>query len=75
MPAILTIAEIYAQYADEWVLIVDPVTNPAHEVLSGNVVFHSKDRDEVYRQALILRPKHFAFVFTGSIPAGTAVVL
>jgi hypothetical protein len=36
---------------------------------------HSKDRDEVYRQAMAMRPKRFAVLYTGTIPEGTAIVL
>ena len=75
MDNVLTIAEIEAQFQSEWVLIEDPETNEALEVQSGKVVGHSKDRDEVYRQAVSLRPKRFAVLYTGTIPKDTAVVL
>jgi hypothetical protein len=46
------------------------------EVTGGKVVCHSKDRDEVYRRAVALpRPKHYAVLFTGRMPADTAIVL
>jgi hypothetical protein len=60
MSNVLTIAEIETQFASEWVLVEDPQTNDALEVQSGKVLYHSKDRDEVYREAVRLRPKHFA---------------
>ena len=71
----LTIAEIEAQFVAEWVLIEDPQTNDALEVQSGKVLSHSKDRDEVYRKLLELRPKRAATHFTGTIPDDVAVVL
>ena len=55
--------------------VEDPQTNEALEVLGGRVVHHSKDRDEVYRKAVSLRPKRSAVVYTGEIPEDTAVVL
>ena len=71
----LTIAEIHAKFDGEWILVGDPQTTPELKVESGQVLFHSKDRDEVYRQAISLRPKRFAFLYTGTMPQGTAIVL
>ena len=75
MDEVLTIAEIEARFAPEWVLVEDPQTSEALEVQSGKVCFHSKDRDEVYRTAVRLRPKRFAMLYTGTIPKDTAIVL
>lgn len=75
MNEILTLAEIKAQYEAEWVLIEEPQTDEHLEVTSGKVAHHSKDRDEVYRQAVKLRPKRFAMLYTGVLPKDTAIVL
>jgi hypothetical protein len=75
MSDILTIAQIEAQFESEWVLVEDPQTDEALEVQSGKVRWHSKDRDEVYRKAVELRPKRFAMLYTGRMPEDTAVVL
>ena len=75
MSDMLTMAEIEAQFVAEWVLIDDPQTNDALEVQSGKVLCHSKDRDEVYREAVRLRAKRFAMLFTGTMPKDTAIVL
>jgi hypothetical protein len=72
---VMTIAEIEATFQSEWVLVEDPQTNEASEVERGNVRFHSKDRDEVYRKAVELRPKRFAMLYTGEIPKDAAIVL
>jgi len=56
-------------------VVEDPKTNADLDVLEGRVQFHSKDRDEVYREAIRLRPKRFATFYTGSMPKGTAIVL
>lgn len=71
----MTIAEIQSQFASEWVLIGEPRTDEALRILSGRVVHHSKDRDEVYRKAVSLRTKRSAILYTGEIPEETAVVL
>ncbi len=75
MSRILTIAEIEAKFKSEWVLVEDPQTNEALEVLRGKVRYHSKDRDDIYRKAVKLRPKRFAMIYTGTIPEDTAIVL
>ena len=75
MEDILTVAQIESRFESEWVLVEDPQTNEALEVLSGRVRWHSKDRDEVYRKAVELRPGRFAMLYTGKMPKGTAVVL
>ena len=75
MDDILTIAQIEAQFASEWILVEAPKTNEALEVQSGKVRWHSKDREEVYRQAVVLRPERFAILYTGKMPEDTAIVL
>ena len=71
----LTISEMMTQFSEEWLLVGDPRTNDALEVLDGRILHHSKDRDEVYRTALALHPKRCAIVFTGHMPSDTAIVL
>ena len=71
----MTVKEIESQFEGEWVLIGEPRTNDKLEVIEGTVLHHSKDRDEVYRRAVALHPKRYAVLFTGKMPAGTAIVL
>jgi len=75
MGDVMTIQEIEARFDAEWILIEDPQTNEALEVQSGKVLHHSKDREEVYRTAVALRPKRFAMLYTGVMPENTAIVL
>lgn len=56
-------------------MLKEPQTDEFLEVQSGKVRFHSKDRDEVYREAVKLRPKRLAMLYTGDIPKDTAIVL
>ncbi|MFN8493545.1 MAG: hypothetical protein U0350_38450 [Caldilineaceae bacterium] len=71
----ISLAEIRAQFDSEWVLVEEPQTNELLEVQTGKVRHHSKDRDEVYRKAVSLRPKRFAIIYTGVIPEDTAIIL
>jgi len=75
MKAIMTYAEISKQFDSEWVLLEDPETGPDLAVKTGEVLWHSKSRDEVYRKARELHPKHSALLYVGKIPADVAVVL
>ena len=75
MERVMTIGEIESEFDSEWVLVDEPETNEQLEVLKGKVIHHSKDRDEVYRKAVSLRPKRSAILYTGRIPEGTVVVL
>jgi hypothetical protein len=75
MDEILTLAELEERFDSEWVLIEDPELDENLEVVRGKVIFHSKDRDEVYRKDMELRPKSAAYLFTGTMPEDTAIVL
>ena len=71
----MTIKEMQARFAGEWILVEDPQTNDALEVLNGKVLHHGPDRDEVYRRAVTRRPKRCSILYTGELPQDTAVVL
>ena len=75
MSDVLTVAEIEERFDSEWILIEEPQTNEALQVKAGKVRWHSKDRDEVYRKAVELRPKRFAVLYTGTLPENTEVAL
>ena len=75
MDKILSISEIEAQFQSEWVLLENPKTNEALEVQSGKILFHSKDRDEVYQKMVTMHPTRFAVFYTGTIPKNAAIVL
>ncbi len=71
----LLLEEIERRFDSEWVLLEDPETTPDLEIIRGKVLWHSPDRDEVYRKALELRPKHSAIHYTGTIPEDMVVIL
>jgi hypothetical protein len=75
MNQVMTLAEMEAQFHAEWVLVEDPETDAALHVRTGKVRWHGKDRDEVYRKAVELRPRRFAVLYTGRMPEDTAIVL
>jgi hypothetical protein len=71
-----TIAQIRARFDAEWVLIENPQTDENLALQDGVVRSHSKDREEVYRQAIAMpEPKRFAMLYTGQLAPGTAILL
>jgi hypothetical protein len=68
MNEIVTRAEIEARFPSEWVLLADPEKDEHHRICSGRLLWHSKDRDECYRKAAELRPRHGTVLYTGRIP-------
>ena len=71
----MTYEQIKARFDAEWVLVGEPETDEALNIRSGTVLHHSKDREEVYRRALELRPSRAAVMYAGTIPDDTAVVV
>jgi len=75
MSEVTSIDKIKADFDSEWVLIENPETSETLEVKSGRVLWHSKDRDEVYRKALELKPRNSAVLYLGTMPKDTAIIL
>jgi hypothetical protein len=75
MDEVLTLDELKAQYPDEHLLLVDYVDDEFGQVIAGRVLCHSKDLEEMDRQAILLQPKDTAHVFTGTIPDDIVFVL
>ena len=71
----LTLSEIERRFDAEWVLLGDPDTAENLEVRGGTVLFHSKDRDEVYRKAREIRPERSAILYLGRMAPDAAVIL
>jgi hypothetical protein len=75
MGEILTREEIERRFVSEFVLVEDPETTPMLEVIRGRVLWHCKDRDELYEKMLELRPRSSAVVFTGKLPDDVVYIL
>ena len=75
MSDLQTIEQIEAEYPSEWVLIGEPQADEGPRLRAGRVLFHSPDRDDVYRKAVELRLPHFAVRYFGTMPENTALVL
>lgn len=75
MEEIMSLAQIMERFQDEWVLIEYDELDEDLGVLCGQVVAHSPDRDEIYRQILALKGKKLAVEYAGEVPQDLAVVL
>ena len=66
MTEIMTLAEMEKHFPSEWVLIDQIEADQDDHIRRGKVVYHSKDRDEVWRQACTLPiSRHIAVHFMG----------
>ena len=74
MDEILTVEEIEARFAPEWVLIGEPQTDDEQRLLRGKVLYHSPHRDEVYRKARELGLDRIAVRYLGTWPDDMALV-
>jgi len=75
MNKVMSLVEIHEKFDSEWILVEDPETTESLEVTKGKVLWHSKDRDEVYRKARELAPRSSAILYTGTIPQEGELVL
>ena len=75
MKKVFTIKELEAQYSGEWVLLANPVHNELMEPIRGELAFHNKDRDEVYKEAHERKDAHKAIFYVGKLPEDLVVVL
>jgi hypothetical protein len=65
---VLTIEEIEARYAPNWVLIGDPQVAEGPRLLVGVVLFSSDNSDELYRKATELKLDRIAVHYLGTYP-------
>jgi len=75
MSDIMTMAEITSSYPNEWLLIADAELDDDLNILRGEVIAHSPDRDEVYQKLLSLKGRSFAIEYIGEAPEDWAVAL
>lgn len=75
MKRVLTMREIETKYSGEWVLLLNPKHDKLMRVTRAELAFHSKDRDEVYKEAQKQDAAHTAVLFVGKLPEDLVVVL
>jgi hypothetical protein len=68
MDEVLTMEEIKARYAPDWVVIAEPQTDEHLEVLRGRVIGHGPDPDDLLRRARELKLDRIAIRYLGEYP-------
>ena len=68
-----SIAQIKAKYKNEWVLLADYHLDDRNEPVSGVVVAHSKDRDEIYSKQMSIQ-KNLCILYAGEMPQDLAIM-
>jgi hypothetical protein len=67
--------DIKKNFENQWVLIEVKNVDESFNVLEGEVLAHSKDKDEIYKELLKIRPKEFSIEFTGEVPEDLAMAI
>jgi len=75
MEQVLTLEQMKKQFDGEWVLVGDPELTEMNEVVRGKVLCHCRERDELYRKALELKPTSSAILCFKEIPDDVVIVL
>ena len=75
MKKVLTMKLLESRYSGEWVLLVNPVHNELMEPIRGKLVFHDKDRSEVYKEAHKRKDAHTAVFYVGKLPEDLMVAV
>ncbi len=63
----LTFAEIKNRFSGEWVLILNPDKDKTGGIAGGRVLYHSADKQEVYKELFKYRKKHIGLIFAGDL--------
>ncbi len=75
MTAILSFEEMKKRYYGEWLLIAYTEVNQDMNVLKGEVLAHSPERDQVYNAIAARGGKAVAIEYVGDLPCDYAVIL
>jgi len=75
MSQVMSVETIKEQHAGEWVLIAYTELDEEMCVIRGEVLAHSRDRDEIYRQLPTVKGRQVAVEYMGEVPEDLAVVL
>lgn len=71
----LTLEEMYKKYPEQWLLIADPELDENLNVVRGEVVLASEDRDDIYDNLHLRNGKSFAIEYTGGLPDNICLLL
>ena len=75
MAEVMSLQEMRERYCGQWVLVGYEELDDDLNVLQGEVLAHSPDKDQVYRQLMAMRGKKISVEYMGEVPEDLAVVL
>lgn len=76
MEEIINIQETEKQHKDEWLLFEIVESDRLNQPLKGRLLFHSKSRDEIHKEAMKHREKLHYITFCGDpVEQGTIAIL
>jgi hypothetical protein len=75
MAEVLSIQEMQSRYAGEWLLIAYTELDREMEVVRGEVLAHSPNREDIYHALLSAKGRKVAVEYAGVIPEDLAVAL
>jgi hypothetical protein len=70
----MTWADIRQQYAGQWVLIEYQQLDEYLNVVEGEMVAHSAEKEEIYKHLLHTQGKNIAIEYTGDFPQDLAAM-
>ncbi|MDJ0687200.1 MAG: hypothetical protein QNJ41_01705 [Xenococcaceae cyanobacterium MO_188.B32] len=75
MSEIMSFEEIKQHYEGEWVLIAYTETDENLQVIKGEVVAHSADKEEIYQALESASDRPLAIEYMGQVPEDIAFIL
>jgi hypothetical protein len=75
MPVIMTFEQIQQNYDGEWVLIAYTETDENLQVVKGEVIAHSANKEEIYQALESNQDRPMAIEYMGQIPEDVAFIL
>lgn len=70
----MTWKEICKQYDGQWVLIEYQLLDEQLNVIEGEVIAHSHDKEMIYKQLLNTKGQNIAIEYAGKFPQDLAVM-
>jgi hypothetical protein len=75
MGEVLSLIEMKQHYDGEWLLIINAELDQNSEILSGEVLAHSPNVDEIYDALALAKGVEASIEYIGQVPANFAAIL
>jgi hypothetical protein len=75
MGKVLSLEEMQQRYDGEWLLIIHAAVDKNSEILSGEILAHSRNVDEIYEALALAQGVEASIEYMGQVPADFAAIL